>query len=82
MGVEPELDGVEVGGQGAGVAEGARGMAHVEIGGGLIAGPVHLGLEEADAGVEVGYYIDVLVVGGVQAGEGRVVGADVGYVGV
>lgn len=43
---------------------------------------MHLGLEEADAGVELGDYVDVLIIGGVQAGKGGVVGADVGYVGV
>ena len=79
VGVEPGFYGFEVVCQAAGVFHAALGVAEAEL---ALSVEVGLGLEEADAGVELCGDEDVLVVHGEDADEGGVVGGYLGYVGV
>lgn len=81
VGVHPDFDAGEPGGERAGVEEGAVGVAEAE---GRV-DEVDLGLEEADSGGERNGGVEVLVSGervggGCVAEEGGVVGAHVGDV--
>ena len=76
--VEPLPNGDKVAFQGTGVVFGAGGVTHTELFGDGSA--VSLRLEKSDAGVELHRHVDILIVGGHDAVEGGVVGADLGEI--